>query len=181
MNTKKIWLLAMVFGIMAAGMMFMIIKGSLNPPIEEENMAVTDDVEEETLPVEDEVQEKMSVEMAVAQGKRAITVAVTDVQGVAGHIRPGAYVDVVAVMVKDVPEDEAQKDVATLLLQNVKVLSIGHAADEVIARERYQMITLEVTPQEGLELSTQNHLQLMLRQEGDDKLVPEQTIIDDAQ
>jgi pilus assembly protein CpaB len=76
-------------------------------------------------------------------------------------------------------KEEAQHDSATLLLQNVKILAIGHSADDEETTKRYQMVTVEVTPKEGLILgfSTRYELYLMLRQDGDDKIEPAHTHI----
>ena len=177
MNTKKIWLFAMVFGVIAAVMMFVMIMENESveqvspPPVIEE---------EETVEEVEQVEEEKGDEMIpIAEGKRALTVAVTDVHGAAGFVVPGSYVDIVAVM--EVPEEqkETQHDSATLLLQNVKVLAVGHAGDDKETMKHYQMITVEVTPKEGLVLgfSTRYELYVMLRQEGDDNLEPEDTHI----
>ena len=70
-----------------------------------------------------------------------------------------------------------QHDAATLLLQNVKVLAIGHAADDEETMKRYQMVTIEVTSIEGLTLSfaTKYDLHLLLREEGDTEIEPDHT------
>nr|WP_285853145.1 Flp pilus assembly protein CpaB [Sporosarcina luteola] len=115
--------------------------------------------------------------LPIPEGKRAITIAVTDVQGVAGFIEPGAHVDIVAILVVPEEQKETQHDAATLLLQDVKVLAIGHAADDEETMNRYQMVTIEVTPVEGLTLSfaTKYDLHLLLREEGDHEIEPERT------
>ncbi|MCJ8009234.1 Flp pilus assembly protein CpaB [Lederbergia wuyishanensis] len=176
MNTKKIWLFAMVFGVLATLMMFMMVSGEPKksaPPAATEVADAKD--KEKKVPEKIEVEEPKKNEIiSISNGKRAMSVAVQDPQGVAGFITPGSFVDVVAVM--KVPEEykEKQHDAATLLLQNVKILAIGHAADDEETKKRYQMVTIEVTPKEGLALgfATNYDLYLMLRSEGDDKVEP---------
>ncbi|MGE6487443.1 Flp pilus assembly protein CpaB [Paenisporosarcina sp. NPDC076898] len=177
MTTKKVWLLAMVFGVIAAGLMYVVFMEK-SDPVAKPTTSVNDK-EKETEEVEKPDEEKKEEEViTVATGKRAMTVEVTDVQGVAGLIRPGSSVDVIAVM--EAPEEnvqESQHDSATMLLQNVNVLAVGHAADDEETMKRYQMVTLEVTPKEGLFLgfSSKYELYLMLRPDGDDQLQPEHT------
>lgn len=177
MNAKRIWLIAIVCGLFATALIYAMLLDSENKPADE--VVVTDTKDEGKAPVTtnenvEEVEEVAIKAIPIADGKRAITIAVTDVQGVAGLVSPGSYIDVIAVM--KVPEEQAesQHDSATLFLQNVKVLAIGHAADEEETMKRYQMVTVEVTPAEGLKLgfSTRYELYLMLRQDGDEKIQP---------
>ena len=173
MTTKKIWLLAMVFGIIAAGMVFVMINENQN-----QSTPVVEKKEKEIPVVKDKVEEYTGNEMIpVTKGSRAMTIAVSDVQGVAGFIEPGSYIDVVANLTVPEEQKENQHDAATLLLQNVKVLAIGHAADDEETMNRYQMVTIEVTPLEGLTVSfaTKYDLHLLLREDGDDLIEPDHT------
>jgi pilus assembly protein CpaB len=168
-----------VFGVIAAGMLYLKITESQKQPIEQEKPPVIEDKEKK---VEDKVEEvTVSKMIPVSEGKRAMTIATTDVQGIAGFLSPGSYVDVIAVMEspEKQAEEEPQHDSATLLLQNVKVLATGHSADDEETMKRYQMVTVEVTPKEGLILgfSTRYELYLMLRQDGDDIIEPDHTHI----
>lgn len=115
--------------------------------------------------------------LPISEGKRAMTIAVADDQGVAGFIKQGSFVDVVTIMTAPEDSKKEQHDAATLLLQNVKVLAVGHAADDEETNKRYQMVTIEVSPEQGLILSfaTQYDLHLLLRQEGDDVLESDKT------
>ncbi|MDC3413856.1 Flp pilus assembly protein CpaB [Terrihalobacillus insolitus] len=191
MNTRKIWMIAMVLGVIAAGFMYVIVTGSTRQsaqptstsvPASEENV---ENKEEQTSPVEamddgnDQEEEKVVPSIPVSKGKRAMTIPVTDVQGIAGLIKPGSYVDIVAVMETPEEQEETQHDSATILLQNVKVLAVGHAADEEENKRFYQMVTVEVLPKEGLTLgfATRYQLYLMLRQDGDNELEPDATHI----
>lgn len=190
MNTRKIWLTAMFFGMIATGLVYILIVSNNQPTTGK--IDTTSEMEDE-VEVDEKGQEEISNTSAdgdyevaeefknellpIEEGKRAITVAVNDSQGVAGFIEAGSFVDIVAVM--KVPEEyaEIQHDSATLLLQNAKVLAIGHAADDEETMERYEMVTIEVEPIEGLMLgfATKYELYLMLRGEGDDLLEPERT------
>jgi len=168
----------MVFGIIAAGMLYLKVTESQKPPIQQEKPLVVEDKKKK---VEEKVETIAPKMIPVSQGKRAMTIATTDVQGIAGFVKRGSYVDVIAVMEgpEKQAEEEPQHDSATLLLQNVKVLAIGHSADDEETKNRYQMVTVEVTPKEGLILgfSTRYELYLMLRQDGDDLIEPAHTHI----
>ncbi|WP_019413201.1 Flp pilus assembly protein CpaB [Paenisporosarcina sp. TG20] len=182
MNSKRIWIIAMVFGLIAAGMMYVLITDNKNQSttVKQTTPEVSKEEEKENVEAEEQVEEENIYEyIPVSQGKRAITLEVTDVQGVAGLVRPGSYIDVIAVMQQPEEEQILQHDSATLLLQNVKILSVGHAADDEETMKRYQMITVEVTPKEGLvvSFSSRYELYIMLRQDGDDKIEPDDTHI----
>lgn len=169
----------MVFGIIAAGMLYLKVTESQKPPIQQEKPLVVEAKEKKGKEKVEEIAPKL---IPFSEGKRAMTIATTDVQGIAGFVKPGSYVDVIAVMEgpeKEAGEEEPQHDSATLLLQNVKVLAIGHSADDEETKNRYQMVTVEVTPKEGLILgfSTRYELYLMLRQDGDDLIEPDHTHI----
>lgn len=169
-----------MFGIIAAGMMYLKVTESQNQSVQQDNPSVIKDEEKVQQKVEDQVEDEIVPKMIpVSEGKRAITIAMTDVQGIAGFVTPGSYVDVIAVMEGPEEKEEAQHDSATLLLQNVKILAVGHSADDEETMKRYQMVTVEVTPKEGLTLgfSTRYELYLMLRQDGDDKIEPAHTHI----
>jgi Flp pilus assembly protein CpaB len=67
----------------------------------------------------------------IPKGKRAVSVAFTEVMGSGALIVPGDKVDVVATFKKDV----MGKDLAMILLQNVQVLAVSQStsADELLA------------------------------------------------
>ena len=105
MTTKKIWLLAMVFGIVAAGMMYVVIKENQTQSVQKESPKVSE--EKAPVEVEAEAEEEIGNEMIpISKGKRAMSIAVTDVQGVAGFIEPGSHVDVVVNLT--VPEEQKE-------------------------------------------------------------------------
>jgi pilus assembly protein CpaB len=58
--------------------------------------------------------------------KRAFTIRVDDVSGVAGFIKPGDHVDVLA----QLPTADAKEFFSKAILQNIVVLSAGHTSEE---------------------------------------------------
>src|SRR5262245_59876405 len=72
--------------------------------------------------------QRASLSTVVESGKRAVTVRVDDVRGVAGFILPNDHVDVVLI------RTESQQRYSELLLQNVKVLAI----DQISRVQRHQ-------------------------------------------
>lgn len=99
--------------------------------------------------------------------KRAMSVKVDDVIGVAGFIKPGDRVDV---MVTIEPEGGKQANMMSkIILENVKVLATGTQMERKGKDEEpksVQVITLEVDVEEAEKLalaSTQGRLRLALR------------------
>ena len=103
----------------------------------------------------------------VPEGKRAVTVRVNDVIGVAGFLLPGNHVDVIA------SRKSRGNSSSKTLLENVKVLAVDQKAssdknDPVIVRA----ITLELTPKESEELvgaTSDGFVQMALRNPLDDQ------------
>lgn len=77
----------------------------------------------------EDVLKTRSLAMATPIGKRAITISVDDISGLAGMIKPGDYVDVLAII--NVPTQVGNKQVNQLvtlpLFQNVLVLAVGQS------------------------------------------------------
>lgn len=102
----------------------------------------------------------------VSPQKRAMSVKVDKVIGVSGYILPGHRVDVLATV--SYKEKEAVPITKTIL-ENVLVLAVGSDVDDKSKKEKpvgADVITLEVTPEEGEKLalaSTQGKIQLALR------------------
>lgn len=110
----------------------------------------------------------------VSSGKRAATIAVNDVSGVAGFLRPGDKVDVVGTV--DVPSGGTQSTVTSLLIQNVNVLAVNRSSDLSPAAKdnnktvQTQTVTLEVTPGQAQTLilaAERGSVRLLLRMPGD--------------
>ena len=96
----------------------------------------------------------------ITKSKRAMSVRVNDVVGVAGFVLPGNSVDILATQGK---HDEAK---VKTVLQNVKVLAVdqttGNKDEPVVVRA----VTLELAPEEAEELvkaRSQGKIQLALR------------------
>lgn len=90
--------------------------------------------------------------------RRAITVAVNEVKGVAGLVKPGDYVDVVATFA----ENTVGMDVSRIMLQNILVLAVNRntgleaeaaAKDEKSPGKAASTVTLAVTPAEATKLT----------------------------
>src|SRR5882757_4555071 len=91
--------------------------------------------------------ERGSLSSLLQEGKRAVTVRVDDVRGVAGFILPGDFVDVVLIA-----EDSAarRENYSEILLQNLKVLAVDQLASERQEQPTVpKAVTLEVTPEQG--------------------------------
>jgi pilus assembly protein CpaB len=90
-------------------------------------------------------------------GKRAVTVAVSEVTGVAGFVKAGDRVDVVITFDQSAVGDNAAK----LVLQNVQVLAAnqdaeGAGTDTAASKKdatRARVVTLAVTPQEAAQVT----------------------------
>ena len=108
--------------------------------------------------------------LAIPQGQRALTVAVDNVTGVAGLLRPGDHVDIIATF-----DHEVEKTtLSSLMLQNLKVLAVGQALDGVQKGDQQvntQTITLAVMPSQAPPLTLASEIgkiRLMLRSPKDD-------------
>jgi pilus assembly protein CpaB len=99
----------------------------------------------------------------IEPGRRAMTVRVDDVIGVAGFLTPGSRVDVVGI--RRAAADRSS--VSKTLIQNLKVLAV----DQTVATEKNEPIvvravTLEVSPKQAETLgkaTTEGKVQLTLR------------------
>jgi pilus assembly protein CpaB len=84
----------------------------------------------------------------IQEGKRAISVKVNEVVGVAGFALPGSFVDV---MVNTT--DSKDKSVSKIVLSNILVLAIAQDAKLTDAKPKIvNAVTLEVTPTEAEKL-----------------------------
>lgn len=107
-------------------------------------------------------QEGATLAALIDPEKRAFTVRVDDVVGVAGFLLPGNHVDIIAT--KKQGKDSIQ---ARTVLKDIKVLAVDQKArtdknDPVVVRA----VTLELTPQESEELAKareEGRIQLTLR------------------
>lgn len=108
---------------------------------------------------------RASLSTVIEPGKRAVTVAVDDVRGVAGFIFPGDFVDVALTRTNS---NTGPQDYSEVVLQHVKVLAIDQIAGERQERPTVaKAVTLEVTPEEALKIllaTNVGRLSLILRQ-----------------
>jgi pilus assembly protein CpaB len=110
---------------------------------------------------------------------RAVSVKVDSVIGVAGFVKPGSRVDVLATL-RRVDRDKALP-YAKVILQDVRVLAIDQRLEEARDGQAQQInvVTLEVDPVQAEHLIYAAHegrLQLALRTPGDDQVVATRSV-----
>jgi pilus assembly protein CpaB len=123
---------------------------------------------------------KGGLSAVVPEGKRAITVRVNDVVGVAGFALPGTFVDV---MVNTQDESSQRNDrdnsISKIVLERILVLAVAQEAGRDSTKPVVvNAVTLEVTPQEAelLDLARSvGTLSLVLRNQTDLKSVEAST------
>ena len=108
----------------------------------------------------------------IASGKRAMTVRVNDVVGVAGFALPGNYVDIVVNTDDDSAKAEGKShSVSKIVLQHILVLAVAQVASRDDTKPKVvQAVTLEVTPEQAERLDLARSvgtLSLMLRNQVD--------------
>ena len=91
----------------------------------------------------------------ITEGKRAITVRVNDVIGVAGFTLPGNYVDIIVSTEKD-PTPEANNrelSISKIVLERILVLAVAQEVNRDETKPRVvNAVTLEVTPEQAEKL-----------------------------
>ena len=111
--------------------------------------------------------QRASLSALLEEGKRAVTVRVDDVRGVAGFVLPGDRVDVVLIRTNS----ETSGKFSDVLLQNVKVLAVDQVANERQEKATVvKAVTLEVETDQAQKilLATDiGKLSLILRQAGE--------------
>jgi pilus assembly protein CpaB len=91
--------------------------------------------------------QRASLAAMLDEGKRAVTVRVDDVRGVAGFVLPGDFVDIV--MIADETSGKRQS-YSDILLEHVKVLAIDQIASEAEDKPTVaRAVTLEVTKEQA--------------------------------
>ena len=91
----------------------------------------------------------------ITEGKRAITVRVNDVIGVAGFTLPGNYVDIIVSTEKDPgPEANArEQSISKIVLERILVLAVAQEVNRDETKPRVvNAVTLEVTPEQAEKL-----------------------------
>lgn len=109
---------------------------------------------------------KGGLSAVIPEGKRAITVKVNEVVGVAGFALPGNHVDV---MVNT--QDEQQRPISKIVLERILVLAVAQEASRDETKPRVvSAVTLEVAPDEAEKLDLARsigNLSLVLRNQVD--------------
>jgi pilus assembly protein CpaB len=110
--------------------------------------------------------EKGGLSAVLETGKRAITVKVNEIVGVAGFALPGNYVDVMV----NTPDDSG-KSVSKIVLERIKVLAVAQDVSTSETKARVvNAVTLEVTPQQAEQIDlarSVGSLSLVLRSQAD--------------
>jgi len=104
------------------------------------------------------------------EGKRAVTVRVDDVLGVAGFVLPTDHVDVVLIRT-ETRSNGATETYSDVLIEHVKVLAVDQLSNEQSERPTVaKAVTLEVTPEQAQKITLAANigkLSLILRQAGE--------------
>lgn len=108
----------------------------------------------------------------VAEGKRAMTVRVNDVVGVAGFALPGNFVDIlVSTQGESKKVDRTEQHISKLVLERILVLAVAQEASQNETKPKVvNAVTLEVTPEQAEKLDlarTVGQLSLVLRNQID--------------
>jgi len=114
---------------------------------------------------------KGGLSAVIAEGKRAMTVRVNDVVGVAGFALPGNYVDVMVNAQQDRAGKDGPNQISMTVLEHVLVLAVAQEASRDETKPKVvSAVTLELTPEaaEKLDLARSvGSLSLVLRNQMD--------------
>jgi pilus assembly protein CpaB len=109
----------------------------------------------------------------IAEGKRAMTVRVNDVVGVAGFALPGNYVDIIVSTQKESAKSEHNRNISKIVLERILVLAVAQEVGRDDTKPRVvNAVTLEVTPDQAEKLDLARSvgtLSLALRNQIDPK------------
>lgn len=95
---------------------------------------------------------KGGLSAVIPEGKRAMTVRVNDVIGVAGFALPGNYVDIVINTQLD-GAGGAGRQISKIVLENILVLAVAQEANRDETKPRVvNAVTLELTPEQAEKL-----------------------------
>jgi pilus assembly protein CpaB len=111
----------------------------------------------------------------IPEGMRAVSVAVNEVNGVAGFVIPGTMVDILVTGRLSGKTAEPDNNITRVILENVRVLAAGQQVeqDREGKPQKVPVVTLLVTPEDATKLtmaSTEGKIQLALRNTIDTKL-----------
>lgn len=109
----------------------------------------------------------------IEEGKRAITVRVNDVVGVAGFALPGNYVDIIVNTQKDSNRSDKDQNISKIVLERILVLAVAQEVGRDETKPKVvNAVTLEVSPEqaEAIDLARSvGTLSLVLRNQVDPK------------
>jgi pilus assembly protein CpaB len=89
----------------------------------------------------------------IPEGKRAMTVRVNDVIGVAGFALPGNYVDIVVNTQLEADGGRGDKQISKIVLEHILVLAVAQEASRDETKPRVvNAVTLELTPEQAEKL-----------------------------
>jgi Flp pilus assembly protein CpaB len=168
MNTKKIWMISLILGIVVAAFAYLTIfsKDKISSAAGIQNGQ--EQVQKKDDPLNKQIEAKNKTEtkkkqyperqfsnplVDVSEGKRAISINVDLEQGVSGYIQPNSKVDVIAYETSKDDKTKKEFKSASVILENIKVLSSGKSSDNKADALQYNTVTLEVTPAQGVMLS----------------------------
>lgn len=113
---------------------------------------------------------KGGLSAVITEGKRAITVRVNDVIGVAGFALPGNHVDIVVNTQLD-GGGQGDKQISKIVLENILVLAVAQEANRDETKPKVvNAVTLEVTPEQAEKIDlarSVGQLSLVLRNQVD--------------
>jgi pilus assembly protein CpaB len=120
---------------------------------------------------------KGGLSAVVPEGRRAMTVRVNDVVGVAGFALPGTYVDVmVNTQAEGAQRGDRDRSISKIVLERILVLAVAQEADRDSTKPKVvNAVTLEVTPRDAevLDLARSvGTLSLVLRNPADPARTP---------
>ncbi|HEY0563818.1 MAG TPA: Flp pilus assembly protein CpaB [Methylophilus sp.] len=114
----------------------------------------------------------------IAEGKRAITVRVNDVVGVAGFALPGNFVDIIVNTDQEEGSgnDMKKQDISKIVLEHILVLAVAQEVGRDATKPKVvNAVTLEVTPEQAemIDLARSvGNLYLVLRNQSDPASMP---------
>lgn len=113
---------------------------------------------------------KGGLSAVISEGKRAITVKVNEVVGVAGFALPGNYVDII-VNTNQSDRNGQDDNISKIVLKHILVLAVGDDVNADAEKPKVvNAVTLEVTPEEAemIDLARSvGNLSLVLRNQSD--------------
>lgn len=169
MNIKRIWTWSIIFGVLIASIVYFSFYSNLPVTTASVGGEEIEAAEEEEVEPEDQKREMGNPMLEVSKEKRAVSIKINLEEGVSGYIEPESKVDIMAFEIDEDAEKVSQT--AVLVLENVKVLASGKSPDSPDEALRYETVTVEVTPEEGLVLGLtakyKDGFYLMLRNDED--------------